>query len=224
MQSQGMRSSLCDCCKLCWLGSVTCVVVATTQPLETANLPQARGPAYPLRPGSLYIGLWARTDTFGPDAFHWGLYHHFWNSQGQTRQTQGRKYHIRNYNNYWIQDFGTTASAMNSLLLVCFIRIADIPADQDANLLTLLSGLPFNTPGITCRIWVFNAIEALIMHRFMRPTNLQALEQEAWTFGQAFFNATVNNQQPRPVVDSRLCYLLPWSNLVSSLTRNIYKA
>lgn len=114
MQSQGMCSSLCDCCKLCWLGSVTCVVAATTQPLETAYLP--RGPAYPLRPGSLYIGLWARTDTFGPDAFHWGLYHHFWNSQGQTRQTQGRKYHIRNYNNYWIQDFGTTSSAMNSLL------------------------------------------------------------------------------------------------------------
>lgn len=98
---------------------------------------------------------------------------------------------------------------MNSLLLVCFVRIADIPADQDANMLALLSSLPFNVEGMDCRVWVFTAIQALIMHRYMRPTNLQALENEVWEFGVAFFAATMNNQQPRPVVDSRFCYLLP---------------
>jgi hypothetical protein len=59
--------------------------------------------------------------------------------------------------------------------------------------------------GLTCRVWVLRVWERLREGRFMDFDSLEALEREAFEFGNTHLESADAAFQPRPLVDSRVC-------------------
>lgn len=160
-----------------------------------------------LKVNGLYIILFVRQYPPAPDDFHWGLYFH------RHPDTGGTKYHIKQQGSGWIADHGPTAGVFKSFLLVGLIRIADVPAGWDSFLDQTIRTYDnqLNTPGITCRVWLFWVLALLQKpingQRILRCNNLGALETEVKGWGNANARGAADNVQPRPVAASSLCGL-----------------
>ena len=161
-----------------------------------------------LRVNSLYVTLFIRQAQPVPDGFHWGLYLHL--PPGDS----GIKYHLKSLANGWIADRGTTCGIFKSFLLFGLIRIADVPAtwiNHVDGVLRSYDNRLNNTPGITCRLWLFWVLELLRKpvnnYRFLKCDDLTTLEQEIMTWGNRYAHDTSQNVQPRLTHDSTLCQL-----------------
>jgi hypothetical protein len=150
----------------------------------------------------LFIVLWIRKDPPRQNDFHWGYYYHAF-------PKKGLKYHIQNLGSGWIPSHGETAGVFKSIFLCVLIQIATIP-EKARNILDQLmrshDGELYQIPGVTCRVWLLRILQKLIQHGLVRCSNPDALEQECMSFGNRFSLAAAENNQPRPVVRSRLCF------------------
>ncbi|KAB8271637.1 hypothetical protein BDV30DRAFT_213315 [Aspergillus minisclerotigenes] len=61
-------------------------------------------------------------------------------------------------------------------------------------------------PGVTCRVWVMTIIQKLIQNGIVLCNDCNALERECMGFGNQYNAAAAKNDQPRPVVKSKLCH------------------
>lgn len=110
-----------------------------------------------LHPESLYIVLHSQ---YRAGSYHWGLYYH---RAGGTRRPYGRKFHIKNEGTgRWMADYQDSYGVLRSNFLIGLIRIATIPTSRFDYMKSLIESTPLNTPGITCRVWVLNAIQSLM--------------------------------------------------------------
>lgn len=144
---------------------------------------------------SFYIMLFARAT---PHDYHWALYHH-------REQTRGMKWHITNISDHWMSKHQSTSSATKELLLMGFVRIAHVEPERAAEVDEILTSVPYDFEGVTCRTWVLEGIRRLMYVGIVKCGNLGELESEAKAFGYAQFDDTARNVQPRPLVDSALC-------------------
>jgi len=153
-----------------------------------------------LHPGSLYIVLHSQYPTAG---YHWGLYLHL---AGDTMSPYGRKFHIVNQNSLrWATDFQDTRGVLKSKHLIGLIRIASIPAYRFDYMKNLIESTPYNTPGITCRVWVLNAVRSLMVAGLVGYADIRWLENEVFRFGFAEEPAYLLGVKPRPIIQSRVC-------------------
>lgn len=165
---------------------------ATTRPLSD------------LRPGALYLVLFIRPSGL-PNDFHWGLYLHKDGERG------GTKLHITNLGfcpGNWIADHGVTKGVLKSMALIGLMRISrEDPANERviADIIRQEDAILNNIPEITCRIWVLRACERLRQAGYMSFPSLEALEREAFAFGNLNLQSADRALQPRPLVDSRVC-------------------
>ncbi|KAJ5808726.1 hypothetical protein N7474_009995 [Penicillium riverlandense] len=150
---------------------------------------------------ALFIVLWIRSDPPRQNDFHWGYYLHT-GSQG------GVKYHMRNMGSGWMPDHGSTGGVFKSNFLCVLIQVATIRETARNTLDQIMrshDGDVNQIPGVTCRVWVVKIIQKLIQHGMVRCENIDALQQECMAFGNQYSPGAAINQQPRPVVRSRLC-------------------
>ncbi|KZT11786.1 uncharacterized protein LAESUDRAFT_808765 [Laetiporus sulphureus 93-53] len=115
-----------------------------------------------LQPGSLYVLLDLRSPDLSNTTFHWALNLHHANAP----RASGHKYHIKTLGDGWIADHAPLGGVLKSFLLVCLVRVAcDVPAErwrETEALIRLRDGeIKINDGGITCRIWVMNALDRL---------------------------------------------------------------
>ncbi|KAJ5778484.1 hypothetical protein N7520_001730 [Penicillium odoratum] len=137
---------------------------------------------------SLFIVLWIRSDPPRQNDFHWGHYFH-------TSAMGGTKYHMRNLGGGWMPDHGPTGGVFKSNFLCVLVQVAIVPGTLYGQLdQTMRShdGDVNSIPGVTCR-------------GFARYSNVEALLQECMGIGNQYRASAAINQQPRPVVRSRLC-------------------
>ncbi|OCH89361.1 hypothetical protein OBBRIDRAFT_667755 [Obba rivulosa] len=145
-----------------------------------------------LQANSLYLAIYAR-DT--PDDYHWALYYH-------GTADGGTKFHIRNLGQGWIAEHEQTNSIMKQFLLIGLMKFASIRPDAVKALHDTIVAVPYNAPGINCRTWVLDAIQAVMSAGLIHHFSLDQLETEAKVFGFNQFDAAVQNVQPRPVTTS----------------------
>ncbi|KAL4069149.1 hypothetical protein J3A83DRAFT_3489563 [Scleroderma citrinum] len=138
--------------------------------------------------------------------YHWGLYYHC--SRNATMQS-GVKFHINldMGSNRWMTDHGWTNGVLNSTRLIGLLRIASIPTYRSKDMMNLIERTPHNAQGITCRVWVLNAIQNLMAFGLVRCMGISWLENEAIAFGLAEDPYCQCNVQPRPTRQSRVCYI-----------------
>ncbi|KAJ5312133.1 hypothetical protein N7508_002963 [Penicillium antarcticum] len=152
----------------------------------------------PLR--TLHIGLWIRSDPPRLNDFHWGFYLH-------TSATSGMKYHVSSLTGGWIPEHGPN-SVLKSNFFCVLIQIASV---VETNLALLDNVMRTHDKdmngilGVTCRVWLVMILEKLVQGGMVRCENLQALEEECMAFGNEYSASAAVNEQPRPVVKSRLC-------------------
>lgn len=154
-----------------------------------------------LPPNALFIVLWIRSDPPRQNDFHWGYYFHS-GPQG------GTKYHMKNIGGGWIPDHGPTGGVFKSNFLCVLIQVATIPETARSSLDQIMrshDGDVNNIPGVTCRVWLVKTLEKLIQHGLVRCGSPDELQQECMSFGNQYSPGAAINQQPRPVVRSRLC-------------------
>ncbi|KAL4919023.1 hypothetical protein BDW62DRAFT_217133 [Aspergillus aurantiobrunneus] len=145
---------------------------------------------------TLYVVLWIRSDPPKPNYFHWGFYLH-------TSSTRGTKYHARNLGSGWIPDHGHTGGVFKSNFLCVLIQIATLPQAQRGLLDQIMrsrDGVFNSIPGMSCRVWLLVTLESLV-----RCSDVTALEQECFAFGNHYSVGASKNNQPRPVIASGLC-------------------
>ncbi|KAJ5747079.1 uncharacterized protein N7511_008775 [Penicillium nucicola] len=152
----------------------------------------------PLR--TLHIGLWIRSDPPRPNDFHWGFYLH-------TSSTSGMKYHISSLTGGFVPEHGPN-SVLQSNFFCVLIQIASVPETSLALLDRTVRAYDEDLnriPGVTCRVWLLVILEKLVQARIVRCGNLRALEDECMALGNEHSVSAAVNEQPRPVVLSRLC-------------------
>ena len=154
-----------------------------------------------LPPNHLFILLFFLTPP-DENRFHWGFYHH------RDANTGGTKYHVKNLGDGWLTDHGATKGALKSMFLCVVVAIAAIPAaraaELEATMRTFDHGLN-DVPGVTCRVWLFRVLELLLQTGFVRcDPDTAALEAECKAFGNQHLTSALQNEQPRPVVVSRV--------------------
>ncbi|RAL01567.1 uncharacterized protein BO80DRAFT_424771 [Aspergillus ibericus CBS 121593] len=150
---------------------------------------------------TLYIVLWIRSDPPRLNDFHWGYYFH-------KLSSGGTKYHMTNLGGGWIPDHGLTGGVFKSNFLCVLVEIATIPPaqhDQVDQIMRFHDGDINSIPGVTCRVWVLTILQKLIQNGLVLCNDIKALEQECMGFGNQYQGAAAQNDQPRPVVKSRLC-------------------
>lgn len=154
-----------------------------------------------LQLNTLYIVLYIRSDPPELNDFHWGYYFHE-NPQG------GLKYHMRSLGGGWIPDHGKTGGVFKSNFLCVLIQIASVPQAKHSQLDQIMisrDGDVNSIPGVTCRVWLMAILQRLIQHEIVRCSSVDALIQECMSTGNQHSAAAAKNNQPRPVVRSRLC-------------------
>jgi len=160
-----------------------------------------------LKDGGLYVILFIRGDPPEIDNFHWGLYLH------KNVVSGGTKYHIKTQGSGWITDHGPTSGVFKSFLLVGLFRIADIPAGWEGYVDQTIRSYDnqVNTPGTTCKVWVFWVLELLKRqsngYTILKCNDLTTLEREIKDWGNTKAPGAARNDQPRPVGASRICGL-----------------
>ncbi|KAJ9400228.1 hypothetical protein DTO282F9_2998 [Paecilomyces variotii] len=150
---------------------------------------------------TLYIILYIRSDPPQPNDFHWGYYFH-------TSPRGGVKHHIRNLGGGWIPDHVSTHGVFKSNFLCALVRIATVPKANHSRLDQIMKSRDGDVnaiPGVTCRVWVMTILQTLIQNGIIRCSNVDALQQECMEFGNEYSAGAAKNDQPRPVVESRLC-------------------
>jgi len=80
-------------------------------------------------------------------------------------------------------DYQDTYGVLRSNFLIGLIRIAAIPANRFDYTKSLIESTPLNIPGITCRVWVLDAIQRLMDAELFRCLGIGLLESEAGNFG-----------------------------------------
>ncbi|KZT69582.1 hypothetical protein DAEQUDRAFT_756927 [Daedalea quercina L-15889] len=154
-----------------------------------------------LQPGALYVLLDLRSADLNDTTFHWALYLH----KSNDPHPAGYKYHIKTLGDGWIADHAPLTGVTKSFLLVCLTCVvANIPPSRDeerARLITLADA-QINDSGMTCRIWVMNALERLKLARFL-DCHLDAgeLEEGLKRIGNDYRAGAIRNEKPRPIVE-----------------------
>ncbi|KAI9759964.1 MAG: hypothetical protein M4579_001997 [Chaenotheca gracillima] len=149
----------------------------------------------------LYIALWIRDDPPQTSDFHWGFYHHL-------VDLDGTKYHLRNLGSGWITDHGESRGLFKSQLLCVVIEIGSIPEDKEKLLDQIMRTYDHSAndiPNVTCRVWIFITLQLLVQNGLLKCDDLEALQQECLDFGNHYMRSAASNDQPRPVVVSKLC-------------------
>ncbi|KAJ9299672.1 hypothetical protein DTO271G3_2556 [Paecilomyces variotii] len=151
---------------------------------------------------TLYIVLYIRSDPPQPNDFHWGYYFH-------TSLRGGAKYHISNLSGGWIPSHESTHGVFKSNFLCALVKIATVPKENHSRLDQIMKSRDGDVnaiPSVTCRVWVMTILQTLIQHGIVRcSNNVYALQHECMEFGNEYSVGAANNEQPRPVVESRLC-------------------
>lgn len=150
---------------------------------------------------TLFIVLWIRSDPPRQNNFYWGFYFH-------TSPQGGFKYDMRNIGGGWIPDHGLTGGVFKSNFLCALIQIATVPeASRDSldRIMRSHDGDVNTIPRVTCRVWVIKVLEKLIQQGVVRCSDADALQQECMAFRNQYSPGATINQQPRPVVRSRVC-------------------
>lgn len=154
----------------------------------------------PFQENSLYIGLYVR-DT-EPGTYHWSLYLHHVGSSG-------KKYHIRNIGSGWMSEFEIIKGALKEMLLIGYLRIANISPDSDAQRQTeadrLIESTRYDGEGVTCRTWLLDAVQKMRDAGIVRCRSIEALEEEAKAFGATHFSGAGLKTSSPAVVDSKVC-------------------
>ncbi|KAL4897331.1 hypothetical protein BDV59DRAFT_198724 [Aspergillus ambiguus] len=162
-----------------------------------------------LRPNTLYIPLYVRSDPPVPDNLHWALYHHHDADIGG-----GTKYHITNEGGrgVWITSHGSESNILKTFLLVGLVRIADIPSTCADAMDRLIRSYDtqLNDLDVTCRTWLFRVLQ-LLQDKQTEPVgaatgrlldanvDLEILESAVKEWGNRFAAEACLNVQPRPV-------------------------
>jgi hypothetical protein len=173
---------------------------ARERALQIKQLQESALEALPLR--KLYIVLWIRNDPPTANDFHWGFYYH-------KIPKGGTKYHMRNLGGGWIADHASTGGVFKSQFLCVLIEVGSIPASKEGALDQVMrsyDGSANNIPGFTCRVWIFKILQLLIEARLLRCNDLAGLQQECFNHGNACMRSATENDQPRPVRVSSLCF------------------
>jgi hypothetical protein len=145
-----------------------------------------------LKIGALYVVLYARAT---PNDYHWALYHH-WSS------STGTKFHIRNVGSTWFAGHEPNSGIMKDFLLMGLMKIAYIQPGVDSTkaLHTVITAVPYDSPTVTCRTWVLDALRSSMSAGLVQQFSIDQLEMEAKSFGFTQFDDTAENMQPRPIV------------------------
>lgn len=109
----------------------------------------------------------------------------------------------------WIPDHGATGGVFKSNFLCVLIEIARIPQAKHSQVDQIMrshDGDVNSIPSVTCRVWVMAILQKLILNGIVQCSNCDALQQECMGFGNQYSDAAAANDQPRPVVKSRLCH------------------
>ena len=152
--------------------------------------------------GTLYIVLWIRSDPPQPNDFHWAYYFH-------TSPQGGLKYHMRNLGDGWIPDHSATGGVFKDNFLCVLVQIASVPQAKHGQVDQIMrsrDGDVNSIPGVTCRVWLLFILQRLIQDGIVQCTSsVEAVQQECMVFGNQYSVGAARNDQPRPVVRSRLC-------------------
>ncbi|EMD31211.1 hypothetical protein CERSUDRAFT_163292 [Gelatoporia subvermispora B] len=142
--------------------------------------------------GGLYIALYARAT---PNDYHWAIYHHW-------SENRGMKFHIRNLGQGWIAEHGPTRDIMKQFLLMGLMKIAVVTYEHSQSLQDIITAVPYNSPNVTCRTWVLDALRHTISSGIVPEFSLEQVEIDAKAFGSSQFDDTARNVQPRPTTTS----------------------
>ncbi|TFY81418.1 hypothetical protein EWM64_g2592 [Hericium alpestre] len=152
-----------------------------------------------LETGSLYIVLTLRSDRPDDDTFHWALYFH----KPTASHPGGLKYHITNLNSdRWLVAHAPESAVQKTFLLVCLVRIAEgIPAERWAEVDWLVRAKDgkLDEEGLTCRVWLSQAIERLRKAGLVRYPSVGELEERIAVLGNSHRVSAIYNKQPRPI-------------------------
>ncbi|CAI7643010.1 unnamed protein product [Penicillium glandicola] len=141
-----------------------------------------------LPPNTLHISLYIRSDPPLPNDFHWAFYLH----QGTKATPGGTKYHARGIGGGWIAGHEATAGIFAENFLCVVIQIATITPSAHGCVDEIMKSYDESLnsiPGITCR--------------FVR-CDIGELENDCLEFGNEHSETASVNEQPRPVVKSRV--------------------
>ncbi|PYH44047.1 uncharacterized protein BP01DRAFT_87927 [Aspergillus saccharolyticus JOP 1030-1] len=175
--------------------------VLTSRERAVANKKAQEEALARISPNTLYIALWIRSDPPQADDFHWGYYFH-------TDSSGGIQYHVKGLNAGWITDHGREGGIFKSNFLCVLIQIATIPAVKHRQLDQIMRSRDADLnsiPNVTCRVWLTTILGQMIEHGLVRCSRVDALERECKDFGNQYSGGAQRNEQPRPVVTSRLC-------------------
>lgn len=115
---------------------------------------------------------------------------------------------MRNISDGWIPDHGPTGGIFKSNFLCILIQIATVPEASRNSLDQIMrshDGDVNTIPGVTCRVWVIKILQKLIEQGIVRCSDADALQQECMAFENQYSPGAALNQQPRPLVRSRVC-------------------
>lgn len=108
----------------------------------------------------------------------------------------------------WVVD-GYPRGVFKSNFLCVLIEIARIPQAKHSQVDQIMrshDGDVNSIPSVTCRVWVMAILQKLILNGIVQCSNCDALQQECMRFGNQYSDAAATNDQPQPVVKSRLCH------------------
>ncbi|KAJ5474895.1 hypothetical protein N7475_004461 [Penicillium sp. IBT 31633x] len=155
-----------------------------------------------LAPGTLYISLYLRSDPPLLNDFHWAFYLH----KGTSSAPGGIKYHVRGIGGGWITGHEATAVLFTENFLCVVIQIATIPASAHGSVDEIMKSYDEklnSIPGITCRTWLVKVLDMLVEEGFVQ-CDVGELERDCFEFGNEHSGSASANEQPRPVVNSRV--------------------
>ncbi|KAJ5373676.1 hypothetical protein N7517_005682 [Penicillium concentricum] len=157
-----------------------------------------------LPPNTLHISLYTRSDPPLPTDFHWAFYLH----KGISSTAGGTKYHVRGIGGGWIVGHEATNGIFAENFLCVIIQIATIPplAHERVDEIMRSYDESLNSiPGITCRVWILTVLRILVDEGFVH-CDIGELERDCLKFGNEHSTAASVNEQPRPVVQSRVSF------------------
>jgi hypothetical protein len=101
-------------------------------------------------------------------------------------------------------DHGATAGILKEFLLVGLVQVAHVPAGLDIDGIMKTFDHDLNTPGQTCRVWLFRVLELLraaVPRVMLQCDDLEALEKQVKVWGNGHAQGAIGNVQPRPVLN-----------------------
>ena len=155
-----------------------------------------------LAPGSLHISLYNRSDPPLPNDVHWAFYLH----NGTSSTPGGTKYHARGIGGGWIAGHEAVRGIFTDNFLCVVIQIATIPPSAHGRVDEIMRSYDDSLnsiPGITCRVWILTVLRILVDEWFVH-CDIGELEKDCFEFGNEHSATASANQQPRPVVKSRV--------------------